>query len=153
MSAEMEAAPRITNAGTEPRTTRKLFVNVAVSDLQRAITFFEALGFVFNTQFTDSTATCMIVGADAYFLLVTKERFATCVRKPAGDAHFHASAFFAITCESRDEVDALYAKALGAGGTAAAEPEDHGFMYMRSFHDLDGHHWELFWMDPAAING
>lgn len=153
MTTTQAPSPTITNAGTEPIKARKLFVNIPVSDLQRSIVFFEALGFSFNTQFTDSTATCMLVGTDAYFMLLTKEKFASFARKPSGDSRAETNAMFAITVDSREEVDALYAKALASGGTQAAESQDHGFMYVQSFYDLDGHHWELFWMDPAAING
>ena len=153
MSTTQAPAPTITNAGIEPTKARKLFVNIPVNDLQRAITFFEALGFAFNTQFTDATATCMLVGTDAYFMLLTKDKFASFSRKPSGDSRSETNAMFAITADSREEVDALYAKALAAGGSPAADAQDHGFMYLRSFYDLDGHHWELFWMDPAAING
>ena len=153
MSTTQAPSPTITNAGTEPIKARKLFVNIPVHDLQRAITFFEALGFAFNTQFTDATATCMLVGTDAYFMLLTKDKFASFSRKPSGDSRAETNAMFAITVDSREEVDALYAKALAAGGSPAGESQDHGFMYMQSFYDLDGHHWELFWMDPAAING
>jgi uncharacterized protein len=153
MSTTQAPAPTITNASSEPTKARKLFVNIPVNDLQRAITFFEALGFTFNTQFTDATATCMLVGADAYFMLLTKEKFASFSRKPSGDSRAETNAMFAITTDSREEVDALYAKALAAGASPAAEAQDHGFMYVQSFYDLDGHHWELFWMDPAAVNG
>jgi predicted lactoylglutathione lyase len=153
MSTTQAPAPTIVNAGTEPLTSRKLFVNIPVSDLQRSIRFFEALGFAFNTQFTDATATCMLVGTDAYFMLMVKDRFASFSRKPTGDSNTETSALFAITTDSREEVDALYAKAIASGGKPAAEPQDHGFMYVQSFYDLDGHHWELFWMDPAAITG
>jgi uncharacterized protein len=153
MSTTQAPAPTITNAGTEPIKARKLFVNIPVNDLQRAITFFEALGFAFNTQFTDATATCMLVGEDAYFMLLTKEKFASFSRKPSGDSRSETNAMFAITTDSREEVDALYAKALAAGASPAAEAQDHGFMYVQSFYDLDGHHWELFWMDQAAVNG
>lgn len=152
MSTTQAPGPTITNAGTKPSKARKLFVNVPVSDLQKSITFFEQLGFTFNTQFTDSTATCMLVGEDAYFMLMVKDRFASFSRKPSGDSTRETSSLFAITAESREEVDALFARALAAGGKQAAEPQDHGFMYVRSFYDLDGYHWELFWMDPSAIN-
>ncbi|MEP6764389.1 MAG: VOC family protein [Gemmatimonadaceae bacterium] len=152
MSTEA-VVPTITNVGTVPITSRKLFVNIPVNDVQRSITFFEQLGFAFNRQFTDATATCMLVGADAYFMLMLKDRFATFSKRPVGKFGQETSALFAITVDSRDEVDALYEKALAAGATKAADPQDHGFMYVQSFHDLDGHHWELFWMDPSAING
>lgn len=153
MSDTPAAAPTITNAGTAPRKSRKLFVNIPVSDLQKSIVFFEALGFAFNTQFTDASATCMLVGEDAYFMLMVKDRFAGFSKKPSGDSQRETNALFAITTDSRAEVDALYAAAIEAGGTSAADEQDHGFMYVRSFYDLDGYHWELFWMDPAAING
>lgn len=152
MSAEA-VAPKITNAGTVPTKARKLFVNIPVNDVQRSIAFFEQLGFAFNPQFTDATATCMLVGTDAYFMLMLKDRFATFSKRPVGKFAQETSALFAITVDSRDEVDALYEKALTAGATKAADPQDHGFMYVQSFHDLDGHHWELFWMDLSAMNG
>jgi predicted lactoylglutathione lyase len=148
-----QAAPTIRNAATKPTTPRKLFVNIPVRDLQRSIEFFEALGFTFNTQFTDATATCMLVGEDAYFMLLTTERFKDFSKRPVGDARKETGALFAISVDSREEVDALVKNAVAAGGSHAADPQDQGFMYAWSFYDLDGHHWEVFWMDPAAING
>lgn len=151
MTATTALAPTITNAGTEPATPRKLFVNIPVGDLQRSIQFFEALGFRFNPHFTDATATCMLVGADAYFMLLTAERFAGFSKRPAGDARAQTSALYAVGVDSRAEVDAMVAKAVAAGGSHAVDPQDHGFMYGWSFYDPDGHHWEVFWMDPSAI--
>jgi uncharacterized protein len=153
MSTTETAGPTIRNAGTRATTPRKLFVNLPVRDLQRSIEFFETLDFAFNTQFTDATGTCMLVGEDAYFMLMTAEKFRSFTKRPTGDAQRETSALFAITVDSRDEVDRLVEKALGAGATLASEPQDHGFMYVRSFYDLDGHHWEVFWMDPSAIQG
>lgn len=153
MSTTETAAPTIRNAGTTPTTPRKLFVNIPVRDLQRSIEFFETLGFTFNTQFTDATATCMLVGEDAYFMLITTERFKEFSKRPVGDAQKETNALFAISVERRDEVDAFVNKALAAGGSRAADAQDHGFMYTWSFYDLDGHHWEVFWMDPSAIQG
>jgi uncharacterized protein len=147
------AAPTFRNAGTTPATPHKLFVNIPVSDLQRSITFFESLGFRFNPQFTDPSATCMLVGEDAYFMLLTRERFASFSKRPAGDPAVQTNALFALSVSSREEVDATVKKAIAAGGTHALEPQDHGFMYGWSFYDLDGHHWEVFWMDPSAIPG
>ena len=148
-----QSVPTIRNAGTKPATPRKLFVNIPVGDVQRAITFFEALGFTFNTQFTDASATSMLVGEDAYFMLLTRDRFAGFARRPVGDAAKETNATFAVSVDSRAAVDAMVEKAIAAGGTHAAEPQNHGFMYGWSFYDLDGHHWEVFWMDPSAING
>jgi predicted lactoylglutathione lyase len=153
MSTTQTATPTIRNAGTKPITPRKLFVNIPVRDLQRSIDFFETLGFTFNTQFTDATATCMLVGEDAYFMLLTTDKFRDFSKRPVGDAQKETNALFAISVDSREEVDALVNKAINAGGSHAADPQDHGFMYAWSFYDLDGHHWEVFWMDPGAVNG
>ena len=153
MSTTQAPAPTIRNAGTKPTTAHKLFVNIPVNDLQRSIEFFEALGFSFNPQFTDATATCMLVGEDAYFMLLAKDRFVGFSKRPIGDARKETNALFAIGVDSRAEVDAMVKKAIAAGGSHAMEPQDHGFMYGWSFYDLDGHHWEVFWMDPAAVNG
>jgi predicted lactoylglutathione lyase len=147
------AAPTITNAGTEPATRHKLFVNLPVDDLQRTITFFEALGFCFNPQSTDASATCMLIGEDAYAMLLTKEKFAGFSGRPLGDALQQTGAIIALSVDRREDVDAMVEKALAAGGHRAVDPVYHGFMYGSSFYDLDGHHWEVFWMDPSAIPG
>ena len=153
MSTAQATAPTIRNAGTTPTTPHKLFVNIAVTDLQRSIEFFETLGFTFNQQFTDATATCMLVGEDAYFMLLTREKFAGFSKRPMGDPRAETNAMFAISVNSREEVDQMVEKAVAAGGSHAVEPQDHGFMYGWSFYDLDGHHWEVFWMDPSAVAG
>lgn len=146
-------APTIRNSGTVPATPRKLFVNIPVNDLQRSILFFEELGFTFNMHFTDATATCMLVGADAYFMLLTRERFAGFCDRPVSDPTQVTGALYSIGVESRAAVDEMVRAAVAAGGSHALEPQDHGFMYGWSFHDPDGHHWEVFWMDPNAIPG
>jgi len=143
-------APTLTNTGTAPATPHRLFVNIPVSDLQRAIDFFEALGFAFNPRFTDASATCMLVGEDASFMLLDRERFADFSRHPVGDPRTETSALFALSVDSREEVDRMVEKALAAGGSPALDPQDHGFMYGWSFFDPDGHHWEVFWMAQDA---
>jgi uncharacterized protein len=153
MATTQTAAPKIRNAATKPAAPRKLFVNIPVSDLQRSIDFFEALGFSFNPQFTDASATCMLVGEDAYFMLLARDRFKDFSKRPVGDPRNETSALFAISVSSREEVDDVVKKAVASGGSHAGDPHDHGFMYQRSFYDLDGHHWEVFWMDPSAIQG
>ena len=145
------AAPVLTNAGTAPATRRKLFVNLPVADLQRSITFFEALGFRFNPHFTDATATCMLVGEDAYVMLLTHERFQGFSHRPMGDPSQQSEALFTFGVESREAVDATVRTAAATGGAQAGEAEDHGFMYDWGFFDPDGHQWGVFWMDPAAI--
>ncbi|MFL5563177.1 MAG: VOC family protein [Gemmatimonadaceae bacterium] len=152
-SGSTAPAPTITNAGTRPTTPHKLFVNIPVKDIQRSINFFEALGFTFNTQFTDATATAMLVGEDAYFMLLDRNRFQSFTKRPVGDPGKDTTAFFALSVDSRAEVDEMVNKALSAGGTHAMPPQDHGFMYGWSFYDLDQHHWEVFWMDPSAVQG
>jgi predicted lactoylglutathione lyase len=153
MSTTQSASPRISKAGTKPDTPRKLFVNIPVGNLQRSIDFFEALGFTFNTQFTSADTTCMLVGEDAYFMLLERPRFTGFSRRPPGDPQKETTALFALSADSREAVDAMVNAAIAAGGAPAAEPQDHGFMYGSSFYDPDGHHWEVFWMDPAAVQG
>ena len=153
MSTTQAPAPRITNAATKPTIPRKLFVNIPVRDLQRSIVFFETLGFAFNQQFTDATGTCMLVGEDAYFMLLTEERFKDFSKRGISDRRKDTNALFAISVESREAVDAMVQKAVAAGGSHAVDSQDHGFMYGWSFYDLDGHHWEVFWMDPSFVQG
>lgn len=130
---------------------RKLFVNIAVRDLKRSIDFFTALGFEFNQQFTDDKAACMIVSDDAYFMLLTEPFLRGFTRRPLADTTRETEALFALSCDSRAEVDQLVRKAIDAGGLHAMDPQDHGFMYAWSFYDLDGHHWEVLWMDPNHV--
>jgi len=130
-------------------TARKLFVNLPVRDLKRSVDFFTKLGFRFDADYTDETATCMIVSDEAFAMLLTRERFREFTRKESCDTSSHTEGLFALSCTSREEVDALVETALEAGGKTAMDPQDHGFMYGWSFYDLDGHHWEVFWMDPA----
>jgi predicted lactoylglutathione lyase len=153
MTTAQAPAPVITNAGTTPATRHKLFVNLPVTDLQASIRFFEALGFRFNTQFTDATATCMLIGEDAYAMLVTRERFATFTDRPVADTRAAVGGLYSLSVDSREAVDAMVHAAIAAGGTHASPATDHGFMYEWGFHDLDGHGWGVFWMDPAAFQG
>jgi len=153
MSTTQAPGPKLTNSGTKPTTAHKLFVNIPVGDLQRSITFFESLGFAFNPQFTDASATCMLVGEDAYFMLLTRDKFASFSKKPAADPRTHTSGMYALSVNSRAEVDEMVKTAAANGGSHAADPQDHGFMYGWSFYDPDGHHWEVFWMDPSVVAG
>jgi predicted lactoylglutathione lyase len=116
MTTTQAAAPTITSAGTRPATPRKLFVTLPVGDLQRAVTFYEALGFTFNLQFTDATAAAMLVGEDAYAMLMTRERFATFTTRRTADPREVTGALLALSAASRAEVDALVQRAVAAGG-------------------------------------
>jgi predicted lactoylglutathione lyase len=131
--------------------SRKLFVNIAVRDLSKSMEFFSALGFTFNKQFTDDKAACMVISDDAYFMLLTEPFFRSFTDREPADPTRVTEGMFALSCESRAEVDELVRRAIDAGGTHAKDPIDHGFMYGWSFHDLDGHHWEVLWMDPNAV--
>ena len=128
---------------------RKIFVNLPVRDLARSVAFFTSLGFSFNRQFTDDNATMMIVNDDAFVMLLRDEFFRSFTKREICGPNA-TEAMCALSCESRAEVDAMVAKALAAGGTNAMPPQDHGFMYGHSFYDLDGHHWEVVWMDPSV---
>ncbi len=129
----------------------KIFVNLPVKDLKRSMDFFTKLGFQFNPKFTDDNAACMIVSDEAFVMLLTEPFFRTFTRRKPCDTTTHTEGLFALSCGSRVEVDDLVKKAIAAGGQHAMEPQDHGFMYGWSFYDLDGHHWEPFWMDPKAV--
>ncbi len=133
--------------------SRKLFVNLAVRDLNRSKLFFTALGFEFDPRFTDEKAACMVVSDAAYVMLLTEPFFRTFTKREPCDTSTRTEGLFALSCASRAEVDALVRKALAAGGSRAMEPQDQGSMYGASFYDLDGHHWEVFWMDQAAVPG
>jgi uncharacterized protein len=129
---------------------RMLFVNMPVADLERSKAFFAKLGFGYDPRFTGETAACMPVGEQAYVMLLSRETFAQYSKLPIADPSTHALALYCFSVSSRDEVDAVSAAALAAGGTEADDAEDFGFMYSRSFFDLDGHGWQVMWMDPAA---
>lgn len=133
------------------RPSRKVFVNLAVAELPRAKAFFEALGFAFDPHFSDQNAACMVLGPEGYVMLLTVPFFKGFTKREPCDTKTHSEALVAVSCESRAEVDDLFERALAAGGSVAMPTQDHGFMYARPFYDLDGHHWEPFWMDPAAI--
>ncbi|MCY0986728.1 VOC family protein [Nannocystis sp. ILAH1] len=131
--------------------SRKLFVNLAVRDLKRTVDFFTRLGFSFNPQFTDEKATCMIVSEEAFFMLMTEDRFKDFTAREICDTRTHLEGLFALSASSRAEVDRLVDTAIEHGGRAIGEPKDHGFMYYRAFYDLDGHHWEVVFMEPSHV--
>ena len=131
--------------------SRLIFINLPVNDLAAAQKFFRGLGFTFDEKFTDESCACMVVSDQAYVMLLDEKRFADFTPKPVADARRSTEAILCVSAESREDVDAFADAALGTGGSVANEPMDHGFMYGRSFHDLDGHLWEVMWMDQAAV--
>ncbi|MBD1870946.1 VOC family protein [Cyanobacteria bacterium FACHB-471] len=132
--------------------TTQIFVNLPVNDLKQSIEFFTQLGFQFNPQFTDETATCMIVSETIFVMLLTHEKFKTFTPKAICDAKQSTEVLVCLSAESREKIDEMVRKAIAAGGTTHSEPQDHGFMYAHGFQDLDGHIWELMYMEPSAIN-
>ena len=131
--------------------SRATFINIPVADLPAAKAFFGELGFTFDEKFTDDSCACMVVSDQAYVMLLAEESFAGFASTEVADAHRTTEALICVSADSRDGVDSFADSALEAGGTPARDPIDHGFMYGRSFNDLDGHHWEVMWMDPAAV--
>jgi predicted lactoylglutathione lyase len=131
--------------------SRKMFVNLAVKNLKASMAFFRSLGFEFNLQFTDENAACLVISEHNYAMLLTEKYFATFNPKATCDAKKDAEVLIALDCESREAVDDMVQKAVASGGQVYAEPKDHGFMYQHGFQDLDGHVWEVFHMDMAAI--
>ena len=132
-------------------SARKIFVNLPVKDLDTPMTFFKALGFSFNAQFTDDTATSMVINDDIYVMLLTHKKFKEFTPKAIADTSKTSEVLTCLSAESKDEVNKMADAALRAGGQKLREPQDYGFMYERSFQDPDGHIWEIMWMDPAAV--
>jgi predicted lactoylglutathione lyase len=131
---------------------QQIFVNLPVKDLNKAIGFFTGLGFTFNPQFTDENATCMIVGENIFVMLLVEDFFKTFIKKEICDATRSTEVLLGLSAESRAKVDEMVNKAIEAGGTEPREPQDHGWMYGRSFEDIDGHIWEILYMDESALN-
>lgn len=131
--------------------TRMIFPNLAVKDLDRSVAFFTELGFSFDPRFTDENATAMVVNEHAVVMLLKESFFETFTKKELVDATRQTETIIAISAESREDVDAFADKALALGGTPVNEPTEMDFMYGRSFDDLDGHHWEVVWMDMSAV--
>ena len=129
----------------------KIFVNLPVKDLTRSMDFFTQLGFTFNPQFTNHEAACMVIGENIFAMLLTEERFKDFTKKEISDAKKTTEVLIAIDAESREAVDDLVRKAVSAGGSIYADPQDHGWMYGHSFADPDGHQWEVLYMDEAAL--
>ena len=132
-------------------TSRKVFVNLAVEDLQRSIDFFTALGFSFDPRFTDEQATCMILSDEAFVMLLVKSRFEDFITKEISDATTSTEAIIAVSAVSRAEVDELVGKALAAGGSPSMDKLEMGLMYSWSFQDPDGHQWEVMHMGSDAV--
>jgi predicted lactoylglutathione lyase len=128
-----------------------IFVNLPVTDLDRAKSFYSALGYRINPQFTDENAACVVISDTIYAMLLVPSHFANFTSKTIADTQTTVAAITALSTDSREEVDALADKALAAGGSETNATQDYGFMYSRSFQDPDGNMWETMWMDPEHV--
>ena len=129
----------------------KIFVNLPVKDLNRSVQFFTSLGYTFNPNFTDENATCRIVSEDIYVMLLVENYFKTFTNKEIPDTSKTSEVTICLSADSRADVEAAVKKALDAGATTVKEPQEYPFMYGHGFQDLDGHIWEIMWMDPASM--
>jgi uncharacterized protein len=129
----------------------KIFINLPVRDLNRSVDFFTKLGFTFNPQFTDESATCMIISDHIFAMLLVESRFKDYTKKEIADAHKTTEVLIALDAESREEVDRMVRNAVAAGGLIYRDPDDHGWMYAHSFADPDGHQWEIACMDISKM--
>jgi len=127
----------------------QIYVNLPVQDLKRSTAFFEKLGFTLNPKFSDNRASCVNLGENIYAMLLAEDFFKTFTTKPISDAKQSTEVLVCLSCESRAQVDELVKKAVAAGGRMPRAPQDHGFMYGHGFEDLDGHIWELMFMEPG----
>lgn len=130
-----------------------IFVNLPVIDLDASKAFFEKLGFAFNPQFTDETAAAMVIDTNIFAMLLTHDKFRQFTPKAIADAKTTSEVLIALSRDSRDAVNDLFDKAIAAGATEARPGDDYGFMMSKAFSDLDGHIWEIMWMDPANVQG
>lgn len=130
----------------------KIFVNLPVRDLARSVEFFTRVGYTFDERFTDENATCMVIGEDIYAMLLVEPFFRTFTHKEIADAVRTTEVIVGLSAESREAVDAVVDRAFAAGASPASETNDQGFMYGRSYQDLDGHIWEVMWMDPSTVH-
>ena len=130
---------------------KQIFVNLAVKNLEKSKAFFAALGYTFNEKFTDANAACMVIQEGSiHAMLLVEDFFKTFTSKSLTDTSKSTEVLLCLSCESRAEVDEMVAKAVAAGGTVPRAPQDYGFMYGHGFQDIDGHLWELVYMDPNA---
>lgn len=129
---------------------KQIFVNMPIENLAKSVAFFKELGFTFNPQFTDESSTCMNVSEHIYVMLLEKAKFASFTTKKIADRET-VEALFSFSCESIEEVKAISEKAFSLGAKKVNEAQDLGFMFSWGFEDLDGHMWELFWMNPEYV--
>jgi predicted lactoylglutathione lyase len=129
----------------------KVFINLPVKDLEKSKTFFKELGYNFNPQFTDEKGACMVISDTIFAMLLTESYFKTFTKKNVSDAKVSTEVLIALDAASKEEVQKTVAKAKKLGATIYSEPADHGWMYQHSFADLDGHQWEIAYLDETKL--
>lgn len=133
--------------------SKQIFLNLAVSDLQKSADFYTAIGFTVNPQFSDDTAKCMVWSENIYVMLLNHEKFQSFTQKPIADTKNQIAGLFSLSLGSNQEVDSAMELGLKAGGIEPNEPRNYGFMYQRTLEDFDGHTWEIFFMDMSQFPG
>lgn len=129
---------------------QQIFVNLPIRDMARSRRFFESLGFEFNPQFTNEQGACMVIGENIHVMLLVESFFQTFTKKPIADARACTEMLLCISRDTRAAVGEIVRRAQAAGAAVLSEPQDHGFMYSHGFEDLDGHIWEVVFLDPTA---
>ena len=129
---------------------KQIFVNLPIENLNNSVTFFKEHGFTFNEQFTDEESTCMIVSEYIYVMLLEKRKFASFTSRKIADKDT-TEVTLSFACSSSEEVRTISEKAFALGAKRVNDPEDMGFMFSWGFEDLDGHMWDLFWMNPDHV--
>lgn len=130
---------------------KQVFINLPVKDLKKSMVFYQAIGFTNNPQFTDETAACMVWSENIFVMLLTHDKLKQFTSKTIVDAKQSVEVSIALSMESNAEVNAFAEKAMNAGGKEIGEPQDYGFMQQRAVEDLDGHHWEVLYMDMSKF--
>ncbi len=132
---------------------KKIFINLPVADLQKAMSFYTTIGFTNNPQFSDATSACMVLTEEIYVMLLTHAKFSEFTKKNISNTHDEASVINSLSVDSNEEVNTMMENVLKAGGTEPHEAKDYGFMLQRSFEDLEGHLWEVLCMDMSKFPG
>ena len=130
----------------------QIFINLAVTDLQKSMDFYIALGFTNNAQFSDDTAKCMVWSENIYLMILTHERFASFATKPNADTKSNLAGLFSLSVDGIEEINKIVTAGIQAGGVEPCEMKDYGFMQQRTIEDFDGHTWEIFFMDSTKFS-
>jgi predicted lactoylglutathione lyase len=132
---------------------KQVFINLAVKDVEKSMNFYTNLGFNVNPQFSDDQGKCMVWSEAIFVMILSHEKFKSFTKKPIADTKNNIAGLFALSVESVDKVNEVVENGLRSGGTEPMPMTDYGFMQLRKIEDLDGHTWEIFFMDITKIPG